>query len=76
LHRLDGATKLGEDISKKIGKNSKGIRLEFKRESPKKMRAIINNSKIIFEAGYTDNRGCPQITMYQVKILGSTQHGT
>jgi len=63
-------------IGEEIGEDSKSLGLESKRKSPKKMRAIIENNEIVFKAGYTDNRGGPQITMYQIKRFGCSRQGT
>ena len=40
------------------------------------MRAIIENNEIIFKSGYTDNMGCPQVTMYQIEIFRCSRQGT
>lgn len=56
-------------MKKKVSKGGKGIRLEGK--SPQIMR-IIKNDQVVFKSEYTDNEGCPQITMYKIKNTSGT----
>jgi hypothetical protein len=63
LNALDGATELCFHIREEVSQGRKGFRLEAKWKCPKKMRAIIENNKIIFVTGHTRNGRGPQITM-------------
>jgi hypothetical protein len=57
-------------------KNRKsGKRLGFVTEgkSPNVMGTIIQNNKIIFVPRHTNNRRCPEITVYQIKISKSSR---
>jgi hypothetical protein len=47
----------------------KGVGLQPKRESPEEMGKIIQNHQIVFIVRKTKYRGCPEITMNQVKSL-------
>jgi hypothetical protein len=67
LDGLDGGAKLCTCQSKKVGQRGEGLRLETKRIGPSIMSAIIQNNKIIFISGGTQNRRRPKITMNKIK---------
>jgi len=56
LDALDGGTKLCADIAKEISESRECFRLEAKRDSPKKMRAIIQNDEVVFVIGEASDR--------------------
>jgi len=56
LDALDGGTKLCADIAKEVRESRECLRLEAKRDSPKKMRAIIQNDEVVFVIGDASNR--------------------
>jgi hypothetical protein len=47
LDSMDNVTELGGDPSKEVREHGEGIELEMQRESPKKMRKIIQNQQVI-----------------------------
>jgi hypothetical protein len=59
LDGLDGETELSRHPSKEVEERGKRIRLRTKRKSPRIMRKIINNHKIVLITRNTDNRRCP-----------------
>ena len=63
LNASDGAVELCLHIREKISQGSECFGFEARRGRPKKMRAVIKNSKIIFVTGHTGNGRGPQITM-------------
>ena len=63
LNASDGATKLCLHIREKVSQGSECFGFKAKRKRPKKMQAVIKNSKIIFVTGHTGNGRGPQITM-------------
>ena len=73
LDGLDRGAKLCAHISKKVKKSGKSVRLKAKRKCPNIMSTIVKNNKIIFVTGHTNNRGCPKITVYQIKIMKSSR---
>ena len=64
LDGLDRGAKLSGNIRKKARKSWKCVRFKAYRKSPRIMRTIVKNYKIIFITTYTRNGRCPQITMY------------
>lgn len=51
-----------------MGEGGKGVGFKAKRVSPNIVRTIVKNDKIIFETRNPNDRRCPQITIYQLKI--------
>jgi hypothetical protein len=49
LDTLDLAAKLSTDKRKELGDSQKGVRLQTQRKSPRVMRKIIKNDKMIFK---------------------------
>jgi len=56
LDAFDGGTELCADIAKEVRESRECLRLEAKRDSPKKMRAIIQNDEVVFVIGDASNR--------------------
>jgi hypothetical protein len=50
LQGTDRATELGGDPGKEVSEGGKSVGLQPKRESPKEMRKIVQNSQIVFIA--------------------------
>jgi hypothetical protein len=63
LNALDGVAELCLHIREKNSQDSECFGFKAKRKRPKKMRAVIKNTKIIFITGNTGNGRGPQITM-------------
>jgi hypothetical protein len=59
LDGLDGEAELCGHPRKEVEERGKRIRLRTERKSPRIMRKIINNHKIVLIARNTDNRRCP-----------------
>ena len=56
LDAFDSGTELCADIAKEVRESRECLRLEAKRDSPKKMRAIIQNDEVVFVIGDASNR--------------------
>jgi hypothetical protein len=76
LQGTDWAVKLGGDPGEEVCEGSERVRLQSKRESPKKMRKIIQNDQIVFITRKTEYKRGPEITMNQVKSLLSPRIGS
>ena len=59
LDKSNGKAKMSGNVALKIEENSVHIRFVSKWESPNIMSEIIQYDKVIFEARYTQGRGCP-----------------
>jgi hypothetical protein len=73
LDTLDGGAELSVNIRKKIRKSGKCLRFFTEGKSPNVMGTIIQNDKMIFVPRDTNNRRCPKITVYQIKIIKSSR---
>ena len=69
LDSFDDAIELSGHPREKVRKSGERVRLQTQRKSPRIVRAIIKNDRIILIARYTDNRGSPQITVYEIKSV-------
>jgi hypothetical protein len=76
LQGTDRAVKLGGDPGEEVCEGSERVELQSKRESPKKMRKIIQNHQIVFITRNTEYMRGPEITMNQVKSLLSPRIGS
>jgi hypothetical protein len=45
---MDWATELGGDLGEEVGGGGECVRLQSKRESPKKMGVVVQNDQIVF----------------------------
>jgi hypothetical protein len=59
LDGLDGKAELCGHPGEEVKERGKRIRLRTQGKSPRIMRKIINNHKIVLIARNTDNRRCP-----------------
>jgi hypothetical protein len=59
LDGLDGEAELCRHPRKEVEERGKRIRLRTERKSPRIMRKIINNHKIVLITRNTENRRCP-----------------
>jgi hypothetical protein len=73
LNNLNGGAELSTNIAKKMRQSRKGVRFQFQRERPQKMRAIIKNDQIIFKARDTNDGRRPQITVNEIKLASGTR---
>jgi hypothetical protein len=69
LEALNGSSELGGNKREKTRNSAKCFVFEAERISPQVMRTIIENGKVIFEAGDTRNWRSPKITVYEIKIM-------
>jgi hypothetical protein len=69
LDALNLATKLSADKIKELGDSRKGVRLQSQWKSPRVVREIFKNDKIIFRIQDANNWSCPKITMNKMKTL-------
>lgn len=71
LHGNDGTRELSAGIGDEICEMCSGVRFLAQGKGPHKMRIVINNHEIVFEAGITKHGRCPKITVYQCKRSGT-----
>jgi hypothetical protein len=64
----DGASKLSGNPTEEVRERRECIRLQAQEKSPQKIRVIVKNDQVLFIARNAQNRGCPNITMNQIKI--------
>jgi hypothetical protein len=69
LEALNGSAELGGNKREKARNSAERVGFEAERKSPQVMRTIIENGKVIFEAGDTRNWRSPKITVYEIKIM-------
>jgi hypothetical protein len=70
LHR---GVELSRGIGNEVREHAKSVRFKTKRKSPQIMCAIIKNDQVIFITRYIDDWGCPEITMYKIKLMRRTR---
>ena len=68
LDSPDGASKLSGNPTEEVRERRECIRLQAQEKSPQKIRVIVKNDQVLFIARNAQNRGCPNITMNQIKI--------
>jgi hypothetical protein len=76
LKGTNWATELGGDPGEEVCEGGQGIRLQPKRESPKKVREIIQNDKVVFVTREVDDERGPEIIVDKVKGLSSPGRGS
>jgi hypothetical protein len=75
LDTLYGATKLRGHKGKEVGEGGEGVGLLAQRENPRVVGAVIEDDKVILVTRDTWNRGCPKVTVYEVKWLKGSSRG-
>ena len=75
LDSLDSGAKLSGGVGEEVCERAVSIRLEALRKSPQIVSAIIKYDQIIFVTRDTNNWRCPQIAVYQIKILRCPRRG-
>jgi len=67
LDGLDSEAELSGNPSEEVNKSRKRLRLVTQRKSPRVMREIIENHKIVLKTRNAENWGCSDITVYKIK---------
>jgi hypothetical protein len=76
LQGTDRAPELGGNPGEEVSKGGERIGLQPKGESPKEMGVVIQNNQVVFVAGETKDRRCPEITVDKIKGLNSPGCGS
>ena len=76
LQGTDRAPELGGYPGEEVSEGGKRVGLQPKGESPKEMGVVIQNNQVVFVAGETKDRRCPEITVDKIKGLNSPGCGS
>jgi hypothetical protein len=55
-----------------VGEDGEGVGLLTQRKGPRVVGAIIENNQVILVTENTQNRGGPEVTVYEVKVLNDS----
>jgi hypothetical protein len=71
LEGTNQATELGGYLGKEVGEGGERVGLQLKWESPKKMRKIIQNDRVVFVTRKNEDRGGLEIIVNKINGLSS-----
>jgi hypothetical protein len=71
LDTPNGVDKLRGTKGEEVGEDGEGIKLLVQRKGPRVVSAVIKDDHVILVTRDTQNRGGPEVTVYEVK--GSTR---